>query len=36
MTLQQLFQRIGENPNFLLFYFLIIPIAAIIAGVLGK
>ena len=36
MTLQQLFQRIGENPNFLLFYFLIIPIAAIIAGILGK
>ena len=36
MTLQQLFQRIGENPNFILFYFLIIPIAAIIAGVLGK
>jgi hypothetical protein len=36
MTLQQLFQRIGENPNFLLFYFLIIPIAAVIAGVLGK
>jgi hypothetical protein len=36
MTLQQLFQRIGENPNFILFYFLIIPIAAVIAGVLGK
>ena len=36
MTLQQLFHRIGENPNFLLFYFLIIPIAAVIAGVLGK
>jgi hypothetical protein len=36
MTLQQLFQHIGENPNFILFYFLIIPIAAIIAGVLGK
>jgi len=36
MTLQQLFQRIGENPNFLLFYFLIIPVAAIIAGILGK
>ncbi|WP_337040349.1 hypothetical protein [Emticicia sp. 17c] len=36
MTLQQLFQRIGENPSFLLFYFLIIPVAAIIAGVLGK
>lgn len=36
MTLQQLFQRIGENPNFILFYFLVIPFAAIIAGVLGK
>ncbi len=36
MTLQQLFQRIGENPNFLLFYFLVIPVAAIIAGFLGK
>jgi hypothetical protein len=36
MTLQQLFQRIGDNPNFILFYFLIIPIAAIIAGVLGS
>lgn len=36
MTLQQLFQHIGENPNFILFYFLIIPIAAIIAGILGK
>jgi len=36
MTLQQLFQRVGENPNFILFYFLIIPIAAIIAGILGR
>lgn len=36
MTLQQLFERIGENPGFLLFYFLIIPVAAIIAGFLGK
>lgn len=36
MTLQQLFQRIGENPSFLLFYFLIIPIAAVIAGILGR
>jgi hypothetical protein len=36
MTLQQLFQRIGENPGFLLFYFLIIPVAAIVAGFLGK
>ncbi|CAH0994631.1 hypothetical protein EMA8858_00743 [Emticicia aquatica] len=36
MTLQQLFQRIGDNPNFLLFYFLVIPLAAIMAGILGK
>ncbi|MBA4852522.1 hypothetical protein [Emticicia sp. BO119] len=36
MTLQQLFQRIGDNPGFLLFYFLIIPVAAIVAGFLGK
>ena len=36
MTLQQLFQQIGENPNFILIYLLIIPVSAIIAGVLGK
>lgn len=36
MTLRELFQQIGENPNFLLFYFLIIPSSAAIAGVLGK
>ena len=36
MTLQQLFQQIGENPNFILIYFRIIPVSAIIAGVLGK
>ncbi|AFK04669.1 hypothetical protein Emtol_3541 [Emticicia oligotrophica DSM 17448] len=36
MTLRELFQQIGENPNFLLFYFLIIPSSAAIAGILGK
>jgi len=36
MTLRELFQHIGENPNFILFYFLIIPVAAVTAGVLGK
>ena len=36
MTLRELFQHIGENPNFILFYFLIIPVSAVAAGVLGK
>jgi len=36
MTLQQLFQQIGENPGLLLFYFLIIPATAILAGLLGR
>lgn len=36
MTLQQLFQYIGQNPNFLLFYFLAIPLSALLFGIIGK
>lgn len=36
MTLQELFQRIGNNPDFLLFYFLIIPLTAFLVSVFGK
>lgn len=36
MTLQDLFKLIGENPSYVLMYFSLIPIAALVAGVLGK
>jgi hypothetical protein len=36
MTLEQLFQRIGEQPNFLMAFFLFIPLLAIIIGLLGR
>lgn len=36
MTLAELFDKIGQNPNFVIFYFLIIPITAFLAGFLGK
>lgn len=36
MTLKELFTHIGENPNFMLFYFLIIPVTALLSGILGK
>ena len=35
MTLQELFQQIAKNPSNFLMYFSIIPIAALVAGVLG-
>lgn len=36
MTLRQLFDLIGNNPVYILFYFAIIPFAALLANVLGK
>jgi len=36
MTLRQLFDLMGENPVYILFYFAIIPLAALLANVLGK
>jgi len=36
MTLKQLFDLISENPAYILFYFAIIPFAALLANVLGK
>jgi hypothetical protein len=36
MTLEQFFQKMGEQPNFLLAYFLLIPILAIIVGLIGR
>lgn len=36
MTLQQLFDHIANNPTYLIFFFCIIPIAALLAGWLGK
>jgi hypothetical protein len=36
MTLKELFTYIGQNPDFILFYFLIIPLTALITGILGK
>ena len=36
MTLKELFSYIGQNPNFVLFYFLIIPVTALLCGILGK
>ena len=36
MSLQDLFKLIGENPSYVLMYFSLIPIAALVAGVMGK
>ncbi len=36
MTLQELFQRIGQNPDFLFFYFIMIPLTALLISIFGK
>ncbi len=36
MTLQEFFNLLSDNPFFVLAYFILIPVAALIAGVLGK
>ena len=36
MTLGDVFETIGHNPTFLLFYFLALPLTAVLAGLLGK
>lgn len=36
MTLEELFQRLADNPAYILFYFAIIPFAALLAGWLSK
>ncbi|MFN8345434.1 MAG: hypothetical protein U0X91_10545 [Spirosomataceae bacterium] len=36
MTLQQFFDRIGEHPDWVLFYFAVLPLMALLAAWLGK
>lgn len=36
MTLQDFFQKITENPSYIIFFFTIIPVTALLAGWLGK
>ena len=36
MTLEDFFNKLGENPFYVLAYFGLIPITALIAGILGK
>lgn len=36
MTLQEFFELITNNPAYIIFYFSIIPFAALLAGILGK
>ena len=36
MTLGEFFEIVGQNPTFVLFYFLALPLTAFIAGLLGK
>lgn len=36
MTLQELFDIIAANPVYILFYFIVIPLTALLAGVFGK
>ncbi len=36
MTLQELFEYFSDHPNFILGYFLLIPVLAAVAGVLDK
>jgi hypothetical protein len=36
MTLQELFYRIGQNPDFLFFYFIAIPVTALLLGFMAR
>lgn len=36
MTLEEFFQQIAENPAYVIFYFSIIPLTALLAGWMGK
>lgn len=36
MTLQEFFDMLGENPSLVLSYFVLIPLTAFLAGILGK
>jgi hypothetical protein len=36
MTLQDFFKLLGENPNYVLWYFALIPFTALLAGFIGK
>lgn len=36
MTLQELFNLIADNPDYILFFFFIVPFAALLALILGK
>lgn len=36
MTLQEFFNMLGNNPNMIIAYFGLIPLTAIIAGIMGK
>lgn len=36
MTLQEFFNLLGNNPQLILAYFILIPLTALIAGILGK
>ena len=36
MTLADLFQKIADNPSYIIFYFSILPLTALLAGWLGK
>jgi len=36
MTLEEFFDKLGENPFYVIAYFALIPITALIAGILGK
>lgn len=36
MTLEEFFQKIAENPAYIIFFFTLLPLTALIAGWLGK
>ena len=36
MTLAELFALIGENPSFIIFYFTMLPLVAVLANFMGK
>jgi len=36
MTLQQLIDRLGHNPQLILIYFLALPLVAFLAGIMGR
>ncbi|MEZ4991986.1 MAG: hypothetical protein R2824_16310 [Saprospiraceae bacterium] len=36
MTLEEFFQKIADNPAYVIFYFTIIPLTAVLAGWMGK